>query len=373
MVDRFLLSEIRAELDDGKAIIILGTRQVGKSTLVKNLPELETRKVLQWNGDDQGIRTLLDSISLAELSELIGNHDLLIIDEAQRFNNIGLIIKQIVDNISTCSIIVTGSSSFELKNDINEPLTGRKWEHILYPLSWSEMVKHHGLLKELSLLEQRLIYGYYPEIVSTNNKKEKKLNLLADSYMFKDILNIEKLLKSDKLVKLLQAIALQIGNLVSYHELAQITGLSSATVEKYIQILESCFIVFRIQCFRRNIRTELNKSRKIYFYDNGIRNSVINNFNIIELRNDVGALWENFLMSERKKYLSYNNIRANTFFWRTKDQSEIDYIEESQGNIHAYEFKYNSDKSRFNTHFIKTYSPVTTQVIHKSNFHQWLK
>ena len=252
----------------------------------------------------------------------------MVIDEAQRIEDIGLRLKLITDQINDVQLIATGSSSFDLANKINEPLTGRKWEYKIYPISFKEMVNHHGLLEEKRMLPHRLIYGYYPEIVNNPGEEKEILKQLSDSYLYKDILMWEQIKKPDKLLKLLQALAFQVGSQVSYNELAQTCGMDSKTVEKYIILLEQTFIIFRLGSFSRNLRNELKNSKKIFFYDNGIRNALIANFSPAETRTDIGALWENFLISERVKALHYSNKWSNYWYWRTKEQKEIDRSEE---------------------------------------------
>ncbi|MEM6697540.1 MAG: ATP-binding protein, partial [Bacteroidota bacterium] len=272
----------------------------------------------------------------------------MLIDEAQRIENIGIKLKLITDRISDVQVVASGSSAFELANKINEPLTGRKWEYHLYPISYAEMQQHHGFLEEQKHLSDRLIYGYYPEIINHPNEEREYLNQLTDSFLYKDILAWDRIKKPEKLIKLLQALAHQVESEVSYHELGQITDLDNQTVESYITLLEQTYIVFRLQPLSRNLRKELKRKRKIYFYDNGIRNAIIAQFQPLELRQDVGMLWENWLMAERKKVLEYQKIYANTFFGRTRDQQEIDYVEEREGKMWAYEFKWNpKSKARF--------------------------
>lgn len=358
---------------DKKAIIILGPRQVGKSTLIQQITQ-KKEGVIIWNGDEADIRTMLANPTSSLLKNYIGDSQLLIIDEAQRVENIGLLIKLITDQIPNVKVIATGSSSFELANKINEPLTGRKWEYLMFPLSFQEMVNHHGFVEEKRLLQQRLVFGYYPDIVNNPGDEKELLKQLSDSYLYKDILTWERIQKPDKLEKLIQALAFQIGNNVSYNELGQITGLDNETVENYIVLLEKTFIVFRLGTLSRNLRNELKKSRKIYFYDNGIRNAVIKQFNPIELRADKGALWENFIISERMKFLNYNEMNVNKYFWRNHAQQEVDYIEEFDGNIKAYEFKWSEKKKtvRFPKAFVDAYSPKEQIVIHNENFFEYL-
>jgi predicted AAA+ superfamily ATPase len=369
VISRQIESSIIDQLTDVKAIILLGPRQVGKSTLLRQLSGHFTPPVLWLNGDEADVRAILSNPTSTALRALIGRAKTLIIDEAQRIENIGICIKLVVDNIEGVKVIATGSSAFELANRINEPLTGRKWEYHLYPFSFGEMAAHHGLLDEKRLLHHRMIYGYYPEIVLHPGEEEIRLKELAGSYLYKDILTWERINKPDKMEKLLQALAFQLGNEVSYHELGQITGLDTTTTEKYIDLLEKVFIVFRLGSLSRNLRNELKKSRKIYFYDNGLRNSIINQFNPVDLRGDVGALWENFLMSERLKRNAYIPESYNRYFWRTHAQQEIDYVEERNGQMIAYEFKWNPrTKAKIPGTFLSGYPEATTQVITPENY-----
>lgn len=373
MIHRSQENIILQYLKDKKALILMGARQVGKTTIISNLEAKLTPPIIFFNGDEADVRSEFENATSAKLKKLIGNARTVIIDEAQRIENIGIAIKLMVDNFKDVKVIATGSSSFDLANKINEPLTGRKWEFQIFPLSFEEMTRHHGLLEEKRLLEHRLLYGYYPEIVTTSGDEIKRLKLLADSYLFKDILIWERILKPEKLEKLLQALALQIGNEVSYNELSQITGLDNQTVENYIQILEKAFIIFRLQSFNRNLRNELKKSRKIYFYDTGIRNVVINQFNTISLRSDKGALWENFMISERMKYNHNNGRIVKPYFWRTHAQQEIDYIEEKDAVINAYEIKWNDKrKKKFPSSFLNGYNPAVTDTISIENFDDFI-
>jgi len=329
--------------------------------------------VLWLNADNFEIQALFDIPSSSRFKSIIANHKVVIIDEAQRIKNIGLKLKIIIDEIKEVQLIATGSSSFDLANEINEPLTGRKFEYRLFPVSFEEMTLHHGLLNELSLLKHRMVFGYYPDVVVSMENEKDLLKLLADSYLFKDLLIWNKIKKSDKLVKLLQALAFQIGSEVSYHELGKTVGLNSETVESYIELLEKSYILYRIGSFSRNLRNELKKSKKIYFVDNGIRNAVIGNYNHIELRNDAGALWENFLISERMKHMAYHNIYANQYFWRTHAQQEIDYIEEREGNIYAFEFKWSDTrKARIPKTFSNAYPEAISKIITPANFEEFI-
>ena len=372
MIERILEKQILAKINKKKAIILMGPRQVGKTTLLKSLFEKST-EIIWLNGDEPDIQSIFENISSKRLEAIIGNKKMIIIDEAQRIPEIGLKMKLITDQLLNVQLIATGSSAFELSNKLNEPLTGRKWEFKMYPISFQEMVNHHGLLNEIRLLPHRLIYGFYPDVVNHPGNEKEILKQLSDSYLYKDLLMIDQIKKPSALVKLLQALALQIGSQVSYHELAQICGLDGKTIEKYMMLLEQSDIIFRLTSFSRNQRNELKKSRKVYFFDNGIRNSLIANFEQIENRTDIGALWENYLVSERVKYLAYQQKWVNNWYWRTTEQQEIDYVEEENGQLSAYEFKWNPKaKGSIPNSFKKTYPTATINIIHRENFEQFL-
>jgi predicted AAA+ superfamily ATPase len=372
MIERILEKQILAKINKKKAIILMGPRQVGKTTLLKSLFEKST-EIIWLNGDEPDIQSIFENISSKRLEAIIGNKKMIIIDEAQRIPEIGLKMKLITDQLLNVQLIATGSSAFELSNKLNEPLTGRKWEFKMYPISFQEMVNHHGLLNEIRLLPHRLIYGFYPDVVNHPGNEKEILKQLSDSYLYKDLLMIDQIKKPSALVKLLQALALQIGSQVSYHELAQICGLDGKTIEKYMMLLEQSYIIFRLTSFSRNQRNELKKSRKVYFFDNGIRNSLIANFEQIENRTDIGALWENYLVSERVKYLAYQQKWVNNWYWRTTEQQEIDYVEEENGQLSAYEFKWNPKaKGSIPNSFKKTYPTATINIIHQENFEQFL-
>jgi predicted AAA+ superfamily ATPase len=372
MIPRALNQNILNVLNKNKAIILLGARQTGKTTLLRQLFENQNN-VLWLNGDEADVQNLFANATSTSLRAVIAYNTTVIIDEAQRIENVGIKLKLITDQIPNVQLIATGSSAFELSNRINEPLTGRKWEFQLFPISFAEMVNNHGLLEEKRLLHHRLLYGYYPDVVINQGNEQKILKQLSESYLYKDILQWEGIQKPDRLLILLKALAFQIGNQVSYNELAQMCGLDAKTIEKYILLLEKTFVIFRLGSFARNLRNELKFSRKIYFFDNGIRNALISNFNQIEMREDKGALWENFLVSERIKKLHYNEIWANSYFWRTKDQQEIDYIEEKDGKIYAFEFKWNiNKKSKINPSFKTTYNVDNMQVISPDNVENFL-
>lgn len=372
MILRSLETEIDEKIFKNKAIIILGARQTGKTTLLKKLVSNKD-DVLWLNADEPDIIAMFENVSSSRLKAIFGNNKIVVIDEAQRINDVGLRLKLITDQIPDVQIIATGSSAFELANRVNEPLTGRKWEYNLFPISFSEMVNHHGLLEENRLMPHRLIFGYYPEVVCNTGKEKELLKQLSDSYLYKDILMWERIKKPEKLLKLLQALAFQIGSEISYNSLGRQLEIDNQTIEKYIQLLEQTLIIFRLPAFSRNHRKELKRGRKIYFYDNGIRNALLANFNLPELRTDIGALWENFIISERIKYLHSNKMWVNSYFWRTQDQQEIDYIEERDGVLYAYEIKWNAKKKQsLSKSFVNAYPQHEFSIVNPENYEQFL-
>lgn len=374
MITRTLQQRIERNLFKGKAVIVIGARQVGKSTLFRQITEKLEEPVLMLNCDEPEVRELLVGMNLVELKLMIGKHRLVVIDEAQRVSEIGMTLKRITDNFPEVQLLVTGSSSFELQNRLNEPLTGRKYEYRLFPISTRELLEHSGLIAVKQSLESRLIYGSYPDIVNHADEAKELLMNIASSYLYKDLLALEDIRRPALLEKLLVALALQVGNEVSYNEIAQTVGSDSKTVEKYIDLLEKCYIVFRLGAFSRNLRTELKKSKKIYFYDNGIRNAVIQNFAPLSMRNDTGALWENFFISERIKANEYEGRYAKSYFWRTTQQQEIDYIEESDGQFAVFEMKWNPRKKTtpLPAAFLKTYPVTQEAVVTPENYLEWL-
>ncbi|MES0492141.1 MAG: ATP-binding protein [Leptospirales bacterium] len=354
-------------MKDNKVIVLYGARQVGKTTLIREL--VKNTKHLWLNADEPDVLEKLQNKTSSELKTLTGDNTVVVIDEAQRIENVGLTLKLFTDELPGIKVIASGSSSFELSNKIKEPLTGRKWEFMLYPFSYSEMKNHTTAVEEKRLLEHRLIYGYYPDIVNHPGDAEFRLNELSESYLYKDILALGVVRKPDRLQKLLQALAFQVGNVVSYHELGQICGINNETVETYVDLLEKSFVVFHLGSFSRNLRNEIKKSRKIYFHDNGIRNSIIRQFNPVSLRNDIGALWENFIISERIKFNSVRQLRPNMYFWRTHSGQEIDYIEESGGELRAFEMKWSQRKKhKIPESFATTYPEHTFEIIDRMNF-----
>lgn len=374
MIQRQLQEVIESRMFTGKAIILIGARQVGKSTLFKMIVDKLNKPTLQLNCDDPEVRELLSQTNMQELKLLIGDNQVVLIDEAQRVNDIGMILKRIVDNFPNVQLLATGSSSFDLQNKLNEPLTGRKFEYHLFPLSTAEILKSEGLLAVKQSFENRLIYGSYPDVYKSNGNAVELLHNLAESYLYKDLLALESIRKPALLNKLLISLALQVTSEVSYNELAQTIGTDNKTVEKYIDLLEKCYVIFRLNGFNRNLRTELKLSKKVYFYDNGIRNAILNNFAPISLRQDVGALWENFFISERLKANHYAGRYVNSYFWRTSKQQEIDYIEECNGEFTLFEMKWNPKRAntKFPGIFETSYSVKDKAIITPENWMEWV-
>jgi predicted AAA+ superfamily ATPase len=373
MIERKLEKIILDRMFQNKAIIVLGARQTGKTTLLRQITGKLNQPVLWLDADEPFVRSQLTNVNIPDLKLLIGNNKIVVVDEAQQVSNVGQTLKLIIDHISDVQLLVSGSSSLEITAQTSEPLTGRKFEFFLYPLSFQEMLEHHGWLEEKKLLEQRLVYGSYPDIVATTNNPGELLSLLAGSYLYKDIFKFKDLRRPELLETLLQAVALQMGSQVSYNELGKSIGADSETVQRYIDLLEKTFVIFRLRSFSRNLRNELKKSRKIYFYDNGIRNALINNYSPIEMRNDKGVLWENYLVNERLKLLTYSRISSNRYFWRTQQQQEIDYIEERDGLLHAYEFKWKAKPGlRVPPIFSKAYPEHTFRTVTSSDFDSFL-
>jgi predicted AAA+ superfamily ATPase len=373
MVKRFLKDIISKDLFKNKAVIIYGARQVGKTTLVNDLVAGLNRPALFLNGDDADIRELFENFSASKFAPVAGNHEIVILDEAQRINEAGLVIKIINDNYKNIQLIVTGSSAFELANKIKEPMTGRKFEYFLYPLSFSEMAGYSGYLTEKRTVEHRMVFGYYPEVALNEDNETRLLKTLASDYLYKDLLILGQIKKPVLLEKILKALALQIGNEVSFHELGQLLESDKGTIEKYIDLLEKAYIIFRLDGLNRNVRNEIKKGKKIYFHDNGIRNAVIGNFLPLNSRSDTGQLWENFMVSERLKLLCNRPDKVNTFFWRTTQKQEIDYIEERHGMLYAYEFKWNPrKKSLISKTFLKGYPGSVCKTITPENINEFL-
>ncbi len=371
MIKRALFQKLNEKFNKGKAIVLLGPRQVGKTTLINTC--LEGQDFLFLNGDDPEIRNLLENTGVSKLRLIIGKNTLIFIDEAQRIKDIGLIAKMIIDQFKEVQLIVSGSSALEINQSTQEPLTGRKFEYQLFPISWEEFENHVGYLEANTQLEERLIYGMYPDVLNNRSEAGEILKQLTTSYLYKDVLSITGIKKPELLDKLLKALALQVGSEVSYNELANLLMIDKITVSKYIDLLEKAYIVFRLNSFSRNQRNEIKNNRKIYFYDNGIRNMIINNLNPLELRTDKGALWENFLISERLKLQQYNQLYTNNYFWRTVQKQEIDFVEETNGQVTAYEFKWNSKgKAKIPAVFLNQYNAIG-KIIDKENFREFVR
>lgn len=374
MIKRTLEDIILKNLDGKHAIIVMGPRQVGKSTLLHTMFSGK-ENVLWLNGDEPDVQDLFEHATSTRLRALIGTARWVFLDEAQRIPEVGMRLKLITDQIPEVKLIATGSSSFDLSRKMNESLTGRKRELKLFPISFAEMVQQDGLLQESRMLPHRMVYGYYPEVVTSAGDEKTVLRELTDSYLYRDILALDAVGKPDKLVRLVKALALQIGSQVSYNELAQLVGLDSKTVEKYVDVLEKCFIVFRLPSYARNLRNELKFSRKVYFYDLGIRNAVIGNFAPVESRNpeEVGRLWENFVIGERIKKNSYSSHFAQLFFWRSQQMKEIDLIEEENGQLNTFEIKWNpTEKVRVPKAFSEAYPDASFQIITPDNIDRFL-
>ena len=374
MYNRELQSVIKEKCFRHKAILILGARQVGKTTLLKQFMKEQIDEVIYLNCDEPLTVSMLANRNLSQLQMLIGRAKIVVIDEAQKVDNIGLTLKMMVDNFPDVQVIATGSSAFELRNRLNEPLTGRKYEYQLYPISTKELFKTAGYVEVNRQLESRLIYGSYPDIMTHGSEAHELLNSLTDSYLYKDILTSDNLRKPELLNKLVRALAFQVGSEVSYNELAQTIGSDSKTVERYIELLEKSFIIFRLHGLSHNLRNELKKAKKIYFYDNGVRNAVIQQFAPLDMRNDVGALWENFFIAERIKFNHYRQHYCNIYFWRTKSQQEIDYIEENNGTFDVFEMKWNPKNANVSipASFLKAYSVTNTTVVTPENYLDYL-
>lgn len=369
MIKRHLLPTLSNRLFKGKALVVLGARQTGKSTLVRELLKSRSETVLWLNADNEPVRQSLEIQNVEVLRGLLGNATIVVIDEAQRIHNIGITAKIIIDQLPDKQLILTGSSALELANEINEPLTGRKWQYSLYPISWQELSDYIQTPNALMQLPQRLIYGMYPEVVMNPGEEKERLNILIDSYLYKDILSFGRVRKPQLLKKLLQAVALQIGSEVSLNELSQLVEIDKNTIDTYLDLLEKAFVIFRLQALSRNPRNEISSTRKIYFYDNGIRNALLNNYNPLDIRADVGALWENFLLAERLKANHYKQNWVNSYFWRSKTQQEVDYVEEANGQFFAYEMKWKIHKTvKQPSIFQENYPNTSFEVLTPSNF-----
>lgn len=371
-IKRDLQSVLDSKIGNGKVLVLIGPRQVGKTTLLKNMlaQSAFSDSVQYWNCDESDVRAMLAEASSAKLKPLVGQSKFIVIDEAQRVKDIGLTIKLLHDNFPDVQFAVTGSSSLDLSNTINEPLTGRKFEYNLFPFSTNELVSHSSLLEEMRNLESRLVYGFYPDVVNNPGSEKEILSNIVSSYLYKDVFEFQDIRKPAVIEKLVQALALQIGSEVSFNELSNLLGIDSLTVSRYIDLLEKAYVIFHLHSYSRNVRNELKKSIKIYFYDNGVRNAVLSNFSPCNLRGDIGSLWENFLISERLKNNAFHNRKSKYYFWRTTQKQEIDFIEEKDGTLAAFEFKYNSKKANAKCPltFANNYPEIPFSVVTKENY-----
>lgn len=372
MIIRTIEKSIKSKVGKGKTILLLGARQVGKSTILNRIFENE-KNILWLDAENSDVPEMFKNTTSTKLKKLFSKYKIVVIDEAQKIENIGSVLKLFTDYLKETQVIATGSSSFEIQNKTNEPLTGRKWEYHLFPFSFSEMVHDTNIIEEKRLLTHRLIYGYYPEIVVNEDDLETRLKSLSESYLYKDILMWQDIKKPDKLMQLLKALAMQIGSEVNYHELGNIVGLKNDTVEKYIQLLEQTFVIFRLPAYSTNQRKELKKGKKIYFFDNGIRNAILGDYKLFEARQDKGALFENFVISELYKKYSYEGKAFQSYFWRTADQQEIDLIIEQENVLNAFEIKWSAKaKVRLSKTFSNIYPNHTFNVIHSENMDEFI-
>jgi len=369
-IPQYQLNNLRDLITSGKVVVIYGPRRVGKTTLIRKFMQEVHEDVLFVNGDDIIVQEYLGSQSINKLKEFVGGHSLMIVDEAQYVKNIGLNLKLIVDHNPELKIIATGSSSFDLAKDVGEPLTGRKSMVKMFPLAQMEISSIEKIHETRANLESRLISGSYPEVVlmEDNRRREEYLREIISSYLFKDILELEGIRHADKLVRLLQLIAFQIGKEVSLTELGKQLGMSKNTVERYLDLLEKVFVLFRLGGFSRNLRKEVTKNSRYFFYDNGIRNALIGNFNPVNLRNDVGELWENYIIGERRKRREYLRETSQHWFWRTYDKKEIDLIEEKQGRLCGYEIKWSKNRVKVPGDWARGYPGAGYELITKENY-----
>lgn len=364
------LENLKKLIAPSKVIVIYGPRRCGKTTLIEKYLETAKQKYLLVSGEDITIQEYLSSQSIIKLKNFVGENKLLIIDEAQKIKNIGVNLKLIADHIPGVSIVATGSSAFDLAQNIGEPLTGRKYTLKLFPLAQLEIAQIEAPHETAANLENRLIFGSYPEVILAkgNSDRERYLKEIAGSYLYKDILELDGLKHSDKIVRILQLLAFQIGKEVSLSELGTQLNMSKNTVERYLDLLEKTFVIYKLSGFSRNLRKEISKSSRFYFYDNGIRNVLINNFNMLNLRDDIGQLWENYVITERIKKQEYGELQSNNYFWRTYDQKEIDWVEERGGKLFGYEIKWKNAKSKPPSDWLNAYNEAVFEVVDKDNY-----
>jgi predicted AAA+ superfamily ATPase len=372
---RDLSDNILKKLKPNKVVLVFGARRVGKTLLVKEILAKVNEPVLILNGEDINVHDKLAIRSVENYKQILGTYKLLYIDEAQKIPEIGEKLKLMIDEIDGLRIIISGSSSFDIHKDAGEPLTGRKYTFNLYTFSENEYNQIENSISKIDRLSERLVFGNYPELLHLPDRDDKidYLNEMISSYLLKDILVYEHIKNSQKIFNLLRLVAFQIGGEVSLQELGKQLGISKNTVEKYLDLLNKVFILHKVEGFSRNLRKEITKNSRWYFLDNGIRNAVIANFNPVHARNDIGALWENYMISERLKYQSYKRISSNNYFWRTYEQQEIDWVEERDGSLFGYEFKWKEDKVKIPTQWKSAYSGASFELINVNNFNEWLK
>jgi predicted AAA+ superfamily ATPase len=372
---RDLSDIILKKLKPNKVVIVFGARRVGKTLLVKEILAKVNEPVLILNGEDINVHDKLANRSVENYKQILGTYKLLYIDEAQKIPEIGEKLKLMIDEIDGLKIIISGSSSFDIHKDAGEPLTGRKYTFNLYTFSENEYNQIENSISKIDRLSERLVFGNYPELLHLPDRDDKidYLNEMISSYLLKDILVYEHIKNSQKIFNLLRLVAFQIGGEVSLQELGKQLGISKNTVEKYLDLLNKVFILHKVEGFSRNLRKEITKNSRWYFLDNGIRNAVIANFNPVHARNDIGALWENYMISERLKYQSYKRISSNNYFWRTYEQQEIDWVEERDGSLFGYEFKWKEDKVKIPTQWKSAYPGASFELINVNNFNEWLK
>ena len=370
IIERIIKRQILKRLKPGKVVVLVGPRRTGKTVLLEMIKKEFTSKTLSWNGEDIAVWELLKRRTIQNYKNILGETKLLLIDESQKIPGIGNILKLMIDSIPQLAIIVTGSSAFDIKKFTGEPLTGRKYDFFLFPLSELELDKYEEPQQRFDKLKDRLIFGNMPELLGINDQGEKAeyLKSLVNSYLLKDILVYERISDSAKIFNLLKLIAFQAGSEVSLEELGRQLSISKNTVERYLDLLSKVFVIHKLGGFSRNLRKEVTKHSKWYFYDNGIRNAVISNFSPLELRNDTGLLWENYMISERLKAQHYNKIISNNYFWRTYDQQEIDWIEEREGHLFPYEFKWKNQKVKTPAAWGGAYPGSNVLVIHQENY-----
>lgn len=373
-IEQKQLGNLRARLKPGKVVLIYGARRTGKTTLLREFLKEESEPYLLVSGEDITVQSYLSSQSIEKLLAFVGKNRLLVVDEAQKVQNIGLNLKLIVDHIPAIRVIATGSSSFDLARAVGEPLTGRKTTLKQYPLAQLEIGTIEQRHETVARLESRLIYGSYPEVVLMKDNRERELYLkeIVASYLYKDILELEGIRQSAKIGRLLQLLAFQIGKEVSYTELGTSLGMSKNTVDHYLDLLEKAFVIQRLGGFSRNLRSEITKNSRYYFVDNGVRNALINNFNPLELRNDVGELWESYLVMERLKRQEYLQEPANNYFWRTYAKHELDLVEERAGRLHGYEMKWGKATPRAPKEWSAAYPEADWQLINRDNYLEFI-